>query len=105
MADLLISPLAVSSAVDEIMRRIEGAILSGEISLGASLNEKSLSKSLGVSRSPLREALRSLEGRRLVERVPNVGARVVNISQQDIREIYQLREVLEGAACRIATEA
>lgn len=105
MPDLLNSPLTVNSAVDEITRRLEGAILSGEIALGAALNEKLLSESLGVSRGPLREALRSLEGRRLVERIPNVGARVVRLSERDIREIYQLREVLEGAACRIATEA
>jgi DNA-binding GntR family transcriptional regulator len=99
-----ISPLNVSSAVDEITRRIEAAILSGEIPLGSPLNEKQLSDSLGVSRGPLREALRSLEGRKLVERTPNVGPRVVAISKKDIEEIYQLREVLEGAACRIATQ-
>jgi DNA-binding GntR family transcriptional regulator len=102
---LLSSPVAAHSAVAEVTRRLEAAILSGELPLGAALNEKQLSDSLGVSRGPLREALRGLEGRRLVERVPNVGARVVRLSEKDIREIYQLREMLEGAACRIATGA
>jgi len=102
---LLSSPVAAHSAVAEVTRRIEAAILSGELPLGSALNEKQLSDSLGVSRGPLREALRGLEGRRLVERVPNVGARVVRLSEKDIREIYQLREMLEGAACRIATGA
>jgi DNA-binding GntR family transcriptional regulator len=102
---LLSSPVAAHSAVAEVTRRLEAAILSGELPLGSALNEKQLSDSLGVSRGPLREALRGLEGRRLVERVPNVGARVVRLAEKDIREIYQLREVLEGAACRIATHA
>jgi DNA-binding GntR family transcriptional regulator len=102
---LLSSPVAAHSAVAEVTRRLEAAILSGELPLGSPLNEKQLSDSLGVSRGPLREALRGLEGRRLVERVPNVGARVVRLAEKDIREIYQLREVLEGAACRIATGA
>jgi len=102
---LLSSPVAAHSAVAEVTRRLEAAILSGELPLGSPLNEKQLSDSLGVSRGPLREALRGLEGRRLVERVPNVGARVVRLAEKDIREIYQLREVLEGAACRIATVA
>jgi DNA-binding GntR family transcriptional regulator len=102
---LLSSPVAAHSAVAEVTRRLEAAILSGELPLGSALNEKQLSDSLGVSRGPLREALRGLEGRRLVERVPNVGARVVRLAEKDIREIYQLREVLEGAACRIATAA
>ncbi len=105
MSALLSSPVAAHSAVAEVTRRLEAAILSGELPLGSALNEKQLSDSLGVSRGPLREALRGLEGRRLVERVPNVGARVVRLAEKDIREIYQLREVLEGAACRIATHA
>lgn len=105
MSALLSSPVAAHSAVAEVTRRLEAAILSGELPLGSALNEKQLSDSLGVSRGPLREALRGLEGRRLIERVPNVGARVVRLSEKDIREIYQLREMLEGAACRIATGA
>lgn len=99
----LLTPLTPNSAVDEITRRLEAAILSGEIPLGSALNEKLLSESLHVSRGPLREALRGLEGRKLVERIPNIGPRVVSLSAQDVREIYDLREILEGAACRIAT--
>jgi len=100
----VLTPLTPNSAVDEITRRLEAAILSGELPLGSSLNEKVLSESLGVSRGPLREALRGLEGRKLVERIPNIGPRVVSLTIQDLREIYDLREILEGAACRIATE-
>ncbi len=103
-AKALLTPVTPSSAVDEITRRLEAAILSGELPLGSALNEKALSESLRVSRGPLREALRGLEGRRLVERIPNIGPRVVSLSVQDLSEIYDLREILEGSACRMAAE-
>lgn len=97
-------PVHMRSMVDVITERIEQAILVGDLPLGCELNEKQMAEQLGVSRSPLREALRSLEGKKLVERLPNLGPRVVSISPADVREIYLLRGVLEGLACRLAAE-
>jgi DNA-binding GntR family transcriptional regulator len=57
-----------------------------------------------VSRGPLREAISRLESRGLIERAPNVGARVVSLSHQELIELYQIRENLEGLACRLAAE-
>jgi DNA-binding GntR family transcriptional regulator len=63
-----------------------------------------LAKSFGISRGPVREAIRRLEGKKLVERVPHVGARVAAFSKGDLQEIFYVREALEGMACRLAAE-
>lgn len=84
---------------------LERVILCGELAPGQRLNEPALAKQLGVSRGPLREAIRRLEGRKLIKRVPHLGATVIELSPQDLQEIFFLREVLEGMACRMATEA
>ena len=63
-----------------------------------------LSQQLGVSRGPLREAIRTLEGRRIVERTPHSGARVTLLSIDDIENIMVTREALEAMACRQAAE-
>ena len=63
-----------------------------------------LGKELGVSRTPVREALRQLELEGLVTIIPNKGAYVTGISSKDIRDIYILRSMLEGLCARWATE-
>jgi DNA-binding GntR family transcriptional regulator len=83
---------------------LERVILTGELIPGQRLNEPALAKQLGVSRGPLREAIQRLEGRKLIKRVPHLGATVVELSPHDLQEIFFLREVLEGLACRLATE-
>ncbi len=92
-------PVVVRSLVDELVDRLEHAIMTGELAGGTLVREQSLAKQLGVSRGPLREAIRRLEGRMLVERTPNVGARIVALSLEDLREIWVIREALEGMAC------
>lgn len=77
-------------------------ILEGEMPPGTKLTEASLAEELGVSRAPLREALLKLEERQLIERVPYSGMRVAKLSQADILQMYEIREVLEGLACRKA---
>ena len=99
---LLDQPIESSSLVDSVVERLERAIISGELKGGAHISEQALAVSLGVSRSPLREALRRLEGRRLIERIPNVGARVVKLHPENLEEILAIREVLETLACRLA---
>jgi DNA-binding GntR family transcriptional regulator len=66
------------------------------------ISEAELSLQLGISRGPLREALSRLEGRKLVKRVRQQGVSVVDLSDQEVADIMNIREVLEGLACRIA---
>jgi DNA-binding GntR family transcriptional regulator len=90
--------------VDAAVVRLERAILSGELRSGTRLSEHALAKLCGVGRGPLREAVRTLEGRRLVERVPFSGVRVTQLSIEDFQQLLVAREALEGIACRQAAE-
>ncbi len=87
---------------DRVFELIERALVSGEIPLGSRLGEEQLSRRFGVSRGPMREALRRLEGRGLVNRLPHAGVRVVALDPQDMAELYEVRASLEGLACRRA---
>jgi DNA-binding GntR family transcriptional regulator len=90
------------SLVDAVAERLEAAIISGALEPGSKVKELVLAKSFGVSRGPLREAIRRLEGRRLLQRTPNVGVRVVALSVEDIKDILQVQQVLQGLACALA---
>lgn len=81
---------------------IERAILNGSFTPGDSLTELKVSAELGVSRTPVREALRQLELEGLVKTIPNKGAVVVGISEKDIEDIYEIRIRIEGLAARWA---
>ena len=87
-----------------VFNAIENAILDGEYKDGDSLNELRLSKELGVSRTPVREALMQLELEGLVRNVPNKGAVVVGVTEQDIHDIYEIRIRIEGLAARLCAE-
>jgi DNA-binding GntR family transcriptional regulator len=87
---------------DRVCRQIVTAIVKGEIPPGHKISEPELARTYGISRGPLREAIRRLEGWRLVERKAHVGARVVKLSAHELIEIYRVREALEGMACRLA---
>ncbi|BAP45538.1 GntR family transcriptional regulator [Pseudomonas sp. 21LCFQ02] len=89
---------------ENVFRRIQAAIVSGEIAPGSKISEPELARTYGISRGPLREAIHRLEGQRLVVRVPHVGARVVSLTHAQMIELYQIRESLEGLACRLAAE-
>ncbi|MBE9397248.1 GntR family transcriptional regulator [Pontibacterium sp. N1Y112] len=89
---------------DRVCEKIVDAIVMGNIPPGHKISEPELARTYGISRGPLREAIRRLEGYRLVERKPHVGARVVNLSAKELIEIYHVREALEGMACRLAAE-
>lgn len=102
MSDLLSNKVRAQSLVDVVAERIEGAIISGDLRPGSKLSEQALAVSLGVSRGPLREAIRRLEGRKLLERTPNIGVRVAELSMKDLKEVLQVRETLEGLACALA---
>lgn len=99
------SPSLFSRTIaDDLVERLENAIMTGEIAGGSKLSEVALASMFKVSRAPIREAIRRLEGRKLVQRTPFVGAHVIELSARDILEIFVIREALEGMAARIAAE-
>src|ERR1700746_2643558 len=102
MTGLLDNKVQAQSLVDAVAERIEAAIISGALEPGSRLSEQALAASLGVSRGPLREAIRRLEGRKLLQRTPNIGVRVASLSPSDLYEVLQVREALEGMACALA---
>lgn len=105
MSGVLDEKVQARSLVDIVAERIEEAIINGTLEPGSRLSEQALATSLGVSRGPLREAIRRLEGRKLLERTPNIGVRVAALSLGDLNEILQVREALEGMACALAATA
>ncbi|MGY6581772.1 GntR family transcriptional regulator [Klebsiella pneumoniae] len=76
----------------------------GQIPAGSKISEPELARTYGISRGPLREAIHRLEGQRLVERTAHVGARVVSLSLQKLKEIYQIRPSLESLSCKLAAQ-
>ena len=87
-----------------VFKRLREDILKGRYKQQDELREATIGKELGVSRTPVREALRQLELEGLVTIVPNKGAYVTGISQKDIWDIYQMRQYLEGMCARWAAE-
>lgn len=79
-------------------------ILSGKYEPNEELKEKAIGEELGVSRTPVREALRQLELEGLIYIIPNRGAFVEGVTLKDIRDIYELRTLLEGLCARWAAE-
>jgi len=92
------------SLADGLFEAIAEDIIAGVLAPGSKISEPVLSRRFGVSRSPLREALRRLEERKLITSAHNVGARVATFSVAEVMDIYYAREALEGMACRLATE-
>lgn len=88
----------------KVYDRIREDILNGVYEEHEELKEATLGEKMGVSRTPVREALRQLELEGLVEIIPNKGARVTGITKKDIEDIYQIRYLLEGLSARWATE-
>jgi len=88
----------------KVFNILEENILSGKLQSGYNLIETKLSEELGVSRTPIREAIRQLELEGLVKVIPNKGAVVLGVSIQDIKDIYAIRTLIEGLAARWAAE-
>ena len=88
--------------VQRVFARVIDDITSGVLPAGAKLSEPDLARALGVSRGPLREAIRLLEERRLVRCTPNLGARVAVHTPREVLAAYEVREALEGLAARLA---
>ena len=88
----------------QVYRRIRDGILSGKYAVETELKEKAIGDELGVSRTPVREALRQLELEGLVSIIPNKGAYVVGVSLEDIHDIYEIRSLLEGLCAKWAAK-
>ncbi|MGE2692499.1 GntR family transcriptional regulator [Mycolicibacterium pulveris] len=89
--------------VDEVINRLRESIVDGTLPAGTPLPQVALAAQLGVSRTPLREALRVLDSEGLVRRSDgNRTVEVVQISPDELREMYELREVIDGLAARLA---
>lgn len=93
-----------ASLETKVYDELSDAILSAKFKKGEALTENALSGMLGVSRTPVRSALHRLAEEGLVEVVPNRGAVVIGITQEDIIDIYRIRMRLEGLASAIAAE-
>ena len=97
--------MVATSLADEIAFRLQAAIIDGEFPPGTHLQQDELCVRFGVSRTPVREALRKLQAQHLVELIPNKGAMTVRPpTRTELAEVYELRAELEGyAAERAAT--
>ena len=88
----------------EILTRLRDHIVEGNIPDGGRVPERQLCEMLGISRTPLREALKVLASEGLVELLPNRGARVRQMNQRDLEELFDVMGGLEGLAGRLACE-
>jgi DNA-binding GntR family transcriptional regulator len=88
----------------EIFGQISNAILLGKLNPGDKLIEERLAEQFGVSRIPIRDALRHLEQLGLVEKIPYKGNFVSKLEEDEIIELHSLRRVLEGMAIKLITE-
>jgi DNA-binding GntR family transcriptional regulator len=87
---------------DEVVERLRDMIVSGELEEGSRLREQVLCEQLGVSRTPLREALKVLASEGLLERLPNRGARVTHLSVADLEQMFEVMGGIEGFAGQLA---
>ncbi len=100
MADIISIPRLVLH--QEVAVRLRQRIVEGHLAPGAKLNERELSESLQVSRTPLREAIKMLAAEGLVELLPNRGAVVVQMSEQDVADTFEVIAGLEGQSGELA---
>ena len=92
------------SLADKVFEILENSILNGQYHTGDILTENKLSSELGVSRTPIREALHRLESEGLVQSMHNRGVQVLGVSFEDAAEAYEIRMRIEGLAARRAAE-
>ncbi|SDE10558.1 DNA-binding transcriptional regulator, GntR family [Paenibacillus sp. UNCCL117] len=88
----------------DLVEYFKGLILSGELNPGDRIVETKFARELGISQTPVREAMHILSGEGVVTIVPNKGPVVNELQRSDVYEIYSLRAAIEGLAIRIATQ-
>ena len=103
------TPIRDMSQGQDAYQQLISEIRSGTLAPGERLTETELASRLGISRTPVREAIRALEADGLVVHVPRVGASIRKLSYPEVTELYEMRTVLEGTAAglaaRVASEA
>src|SRR6478609_8207019 len=87
---------------EPVYDRVRTAILNGELAPGAIMSQVSLAEELGISRTPLREALRMLQSEGLIEAEPNRRVRVAPMSPEDLEDLWIIRVTLETEALRLS---
>ena len=95
-------PIRVDSVVDLAYGRIRGLVLSGELAPGARLGQVELAERFGISRTPVREALRRLAGEGLVDPLSNRGFRVADLGLDAVMRRLEVRAILEPGIARLA---
>src|ERR687883_1814422 len=86
------------------VEELREAIILGELGPGSPLRLEDVARSLGMSISPIREAVRQLEALGLAEHVPHHGAKVMRLDVEELRELFSIRLALESMALRRAAE-
>lgn len=100
-----LKPIKIAQQVrNEVYEQLRQAILKNRLKPGNRLIERKIAEQLGVSRTPVREAIRMLEREGLVCHIPRSGAVVARLSDKEVLEVYRIRAVLEGLAARMAAE-
>jgi len=104
--ELLVSnaPKARASYAEETLERLRQAIVTGKLRPNQRLVESKVAKQLGLSRTPVREALKGLEMQGYLSKLPNGGMIVTDHSPSQIRNLYEIREALETIAIRLACQ-
>ena len=102
--DLTLNMNAYLPLRDVVFNTLREAILKGELKPGERLMELQLASKLGVSRTPIREAIRMLEQEGLAVTIPRKGAEVAKMTEKDIEDVLQIREALDELAATIACE-
>lgn len=96
--------ILTTSITSQVSNAIRDAIVNGEYEPGQKLSEVNLSEYYQVSRTPIREALKQLEREGLVEIIPRVGTCVAKPTEKDLKELFRVKEVLEGLAAGLLAE-
>lgn len=97
-------PIERSVLSEKVARAITDGLLDGSLKPGDPLVENDLARLLGVSRSPIREALHELVRAGIVDKLPGRGARVRRWTRRDLEELFSIRALLEGHAAKLACE-
>jgi DNA-binding GntR family transcriptional regulator len=104
MSQLKPDPIGRTALAVEITNRLRQMILEGVMQPGEKINEKALTAQFGVSRTPLREALKVLAAEGLLELIPHRGAVITRQSEAEIAEVFQVLAALEGLAGELAAQ-
>ena len=89
---------------EQVYEQLKAAIIQGLLVADTRLTETDVAQQIGVSPTPVREAFRRLAAEGFLDIIPWKGATIRSVTEKDLQETYQCREVLEGLACRLATE-